>query len=122
MLVEQIVGSVATVRRAWNGTTLAAHSGATIYAFRQYSVLRGQLGTTATTYSANAAIYRHRVPPLVHDLAIAEAANQVLQEGSGYARTVGSGESAHPAPGISLADKWDECRTRHGRKARQRAV
>jgi hypothetical protein len=122
MLVEQVVGGVITCRRAWNGTTLSAHSGATIYAFRQYSVLRGQLGTTATTFSNGAAVYKHRVPPLVHDLAIAEAANQVLQEGSGYARTVGSGESAHPAPGISLMDKWDECRTRHGRKARIRGV
>ena len=122
MLVEQVVGGIVTVRRSWNGTTLSAHSGATIYAFRQYSVLRGQLGTTASTYSANAAVSKHRVPPLIRDLAIAEAANQVLQEGSGYARTVGSGESAHPAPGISLLDKWDEARTRHARKARQRAV
>jgi hypothetical protein len=122
MLVEQVVGGIATVRRAWNGTTLSEHSGATVYAFRTYSVLRGQLGTTATTFSSGAAVCKHRIPPLVHDLAIAEAANQVLQEGSGYARTVGSGESAHPAPGISLMDKWDECRTRHARKARIRAV
>jgi hypothetical protein len=122
MLVEQIVGSVVTVRRSWNGTTLSAHSGATIYAFRQYSVLRGQLGTTASTYSAAAPVFKHRIPPLVHDLSIAEAAGQVLQEGSGYARTVGSGEAAHPAPGIALMDKWDEARTRHGRKARHRGV
>ena len=122
MLVEQIVGGIVTVRRAWNGTTLAAHSGATIYAFRQYTVLRGQLGTTASTYSSGAAVSKHRIPPLIHDLNIAEAANQVLQEGSGYARTVGSGEGAHPAPGIALADKWDEARTRHGRKARHRGV
>jgi hypothetical protein len=122
MLVEQIVGSVATVRRAWNGTTLAAHSGATIYAFRQYSVTRAQLGTTATSYSSGASVYKHRIPPLVHDLAIAESAGQVLQEGSGYARTVGAGEGAHPAPGIALADKWDEARARHGRKARHRGV
>ena len=122
MLVEQIVGSVVTVRRAWNGTTLSAHSGATVYAFRTFSVARGQLGTTATGYSSGANVYKHRVPPLIHDLAIAEAAGQVLQEGSGYARTVGSGESAHPAPGIALADKWDECHTRHGRKSRHRGV
>lgn len=124
MLVEQIVGSVATVRRAWNGTTLAAHSGATVYAFRQFSVTRAQLGTTAGSYSSAAAVYRHRVPPLIRDLAIAEAANQVLQEGAGYARTVGSGESAHPAPGLGLAEKWDEAMARHGRagKARHRGV
>lgn len=122
MLVEKIVGPVATVRRAFNGTTLAAHSGAVIYAFRELSVLRAQLGTTAGTYAANAAVYKHRIPPLIRDLAIAEAAGQLLQEGSGYARTVGSGEAAHPAPGVALADKWDEARTRHGRKARHRGV
>jgi hypothetical protein len=62
------------------------------------------------------------VPQLVRDLAIAEASNQLLQEGSGYARTVGSGDAAIPAPGVSLADKWAEARARHGRKARYRGV
>lgn len=122
MLVEKIIGSTATVRRAFNGTTLASHSGAVIYAMRQWSVLRGILGTTAGSYAAGAAVFRHRVPHLVRDLAVAESANQLLQEGSGYARIVGSGESSHPAPGVALADKWDECRTRHGRKGRSRGV
>lgn len=122
MLVEQVVAGIATVRRAFGGTTLAAHSGATVYAFRQFSVLRGQLGTTAGTYTEGTAVYKHRVPPLIRDLSIGEEANQLLQEGSGYARMVGSGEAAHPAPGISLMDKWDEARTRHGRKARHRGV
>lgn len=121
-LVEQIVSSVATVRRAWNGTVLAAHSGAAVYAFRQFAVSRAQLGTTASTYNSGAAVYRHRVPPLIRDLAIAEAAGRLLQEGSGYARTVGSGEAAHPAPGVALSDLWDECRMRHGRKSRTRGV
>ncbi len=122
MLVEQVVAGIATVRRAFGGTTLAAHSGAAVYAFRQFSVLRGQLGTTAGSYSAAAAVYKHRVPPLIRDLSIAEETGQLLQEGSGYARTVGSGDAAHPAPGIALADKWDEARARHGRKARHRGV
>ena len=122
MLIEQMVGGIATVRRAWNGTTLSAHSGATVYAFRQFSVNRAQLGTTASSWEGGLAVFRHRVPPLIHDLAIAEAAGQVLQEGSGYARTVGSGEAAHPAPGIALMDKWDEAHTRHARKARMRGV
>ncbi|MGH3402670.1 MAG: hypothetical protein ACRDRJ_09210 [Streptosporangiaceae bacterium] len=121
-LVEQIVDGVATVRRAWNGTALAEHSGATVYAFRLFSVLRAQLGTSASSYTTGAAVYRHRIPPLIRDLSIAESAGQLLQEGSGYARTVGSGEAAHPAPGIALADKWSEARTRHGRKARHRGV
>ena len=123
MLVEQIVAGKATVRRAWNGTTLAAHgSTPEVYALRQYSVLRAQLGTTATSYSSGAAVFRHRIPPLVRDLSIGEAVNQVLQEGTGYARTVGTGDAAYPAPGQDLASKWDEAMTAHGRKARQRAV
>lgn len=122
MLVEKIIGSVATVRRAFNGSTIASHSGAAIWAWRQWSVLRAQLGTAAVTADAGDAVNRHRVPSQVRSLAIAEVENQLLQEGSGYARTVGSGEGAHPAPGAGLADKWAEVRTRHGRKARQRTV
>ena len=122
MLIEEITGNNLVLRRAWDGTVLAGHTSGTIYAGRQYSVLRAQLGTTATSYSSGANVYKHRVPPLIHDLAIAEAAGQVLQEGSGYARTVGSGEAAHPAPGIALMDKWDEAHTRHARKARHRGV
>lgn len=122
MLVEQIVNGVATVRRAWNGTTLAEHSNAAVYAFRELSVNRAQLGTTASTYESGAAVYRHRVPQLVRDLSIAESSGQLLQEGSGYARTVGSGEASAPAPGIALMDKWAETRARHGRKARHRAI
>ena len=98
MLVEQITGGVATVRRAFNGTAVQAHSGAAVYAFRQFSVARAQLGTTAASYLATAAIYRHRVPPLVRDLSIAEAANQVLQEAAAYARTVGRVRVRTPRP------------------------
>lgn len=122
MLVEQVVNGIGTVRRAFNGTTLSAHSGAAIYAFRQFSVSRAQLGTSASTYSIGANVYKHRVPPLIKDLSIAENAGRLLQEGSGYARTVGSGAEAHPAPGIALADLWDEARMRHGRKSRMRGV
>ncbi|MGH6654064.1 MAG: hypothetical protein ACRDVE_02530 [Actinocrinis sp.] len=122
MLIEKIIGSVATVRRAFNGSTLASHSGAVVYAWRQWSVLRAQLGTTAATASSGDAVARHRVPSMIRGLSIAEVENQLLQEGSGYARTVGTGENAHAAPGIGLADKWAECHTRHGRKARQRGI
>lgn len=122
MLVEKITGAMATVRRAFNGSTLASHSGASVWALRQLAVDRAQLGTSAASYTTGAAVSRHRVPQLVRDLAIAESANRLLQEGSGYARTVGAGESAHPAPGIALMDLWDEVRTACGRKARSRGV
>jgi hypothetical protein len=58
----------------------------------------------------------------VRDLAIAEAVNQVLQETSGYSRTVGAGEMAMPASGIALADLWDEAETEYGRKAPVRVI
>lgn len=122
MLVEQVVAGVATMRRAFNGTMLASHSGAAVYALRQWSVLRAQLGTIAVTASQGDPVSRHRVPSLVRSLAIAEVENTLLQEGTGYARTVGSGDAVRAAPGIGLADKWAECRTRHGRKARHRGV
>lgn len=125
MYVEKIVGDVATVRRAFNGSTLAGHSDAVIYAWRRWSVLRAQLGSSyAGTYSSGAAVSRHRVPQLVRDLGIALAENQLLQERSGYARTSGSGENASPAPGAGLAAKWASAQKRHGRggKARQRTV
>jgi hypothetical protein len=122
MLLESVAGNNLILRRAWDGTVLAAHTSGVIYAGRQLTVLRAQLGTAAAAYSSGANVYRHRVPPLIRDLAIAEAAGQVLQEGSGYARTVGAGEAAHPAPGVALADKWDEAASRHQRKARHRGV
>jgi len=122
MLVQEVVAGVATVKRAWDGTYLATHSTATVYAYRQLSVLRGQLGTTAAAHSSGALAARHRVPSLIRDLSIAECLNQVLEEGSGYARTVGSGESQMPAPGMGLAEKWDEARATYGRKARKLAI
>lgn len=122
MLVQEIIGSNATVKRAWDGTDLAEHSSSEVYAYRTLSVLRGQLGTTAASHSNGATVARHRVPSLIRDLSIAECLNQVLQETSGYARTVGQGETAMPAPGTGLADKWDEARTTYGRKARIRVI
>lgn len=112
-----------TVQRAWNGTTLAGHAdGAAVYASRALTVTRAMYGTAAAAATAGAAVCRHRVPALIRDLNIAEAINQILQEGSGYARTVGSGADAHPAPGADLAAKWAEAMTAHGRQARLRAV
>jgi hypothetical protein len=122
MLVEEVVNGIATVKRAWDGTDLAEHSSAEVYAYRLLTVARAQLGTVAATYSLGASVSRLRVPSLIRDLAIAETLNQVLQETSGYARTVGSGEASMAAPGIGLADKWDEARTVYGRKARSRTI
>lgn len=122
MLITDASGNNLVVRRAWNGTILNVHGGAEVYVSRTYTVARAQYGTTAASYSSGAAVFKHRVPGLVRDLCIAESANRLLQEGAGYARTVGSGEAAVPASGLSLADLWDETVTAYGRKARIRAV
>lgn len=122
MLVTDVTGGVATVKRAWNGTVLATHSNATVNAYRTLSVLRGQLGTTAATHANAAAVSIHRPPSLIRDLSIAESLNRVLQETAGYARTAGAAENAMPAPGLALADLWDEAETVFGRKARVGAI
>lgn len=122
MLVEQVVSGIATVRRAWNGTTLAPHSDVAVSAYREFGVLRAQLGTTAVSASQGDAVHRHRVPQLVRDLSIAQSSVQLLQEGSGYARTTGSGDAATPSPGVALAARWAEARTAFGRKSRYRGV
>lgn len=122
MLVLSVVSGVATVQREFNGTALQAHSSATVYAYRSLSVLRGFLGTAAQTWATGTAVFRHRFPSLIRALNIAESSNRLLQETSGYARTVGGADAAIPAPGVALADLWDEAVTAFGRKVRSRVI
>jgi hypothetical protein len=122
MLVTDLTGAVATVKRAWDGTVLATHSGAAISAYRLLTVRRGYLGSTAATHSQAAAVSRHRVPSLIRDLGIAESLNRILQETSGYARMVGAGDMAQPASGAGLAELWDEAETAYARNSRIRGV
>lgn len=123
MLIVDIAGNNLTVKRAWDGSVLAAHTApADIYAPRTLTVTRGALGTTAATHADTTAITRHVVPELVRDLCIAEALNQLQQEASGYARTAGSGESERLVGGRGLADIRREARAAYGRKARKRAI
>jgi hypothetical protein len=123
MLVVDVAGTTLTVKRAWDGSALAAHSGgADIYAPRSLTVTRGALGTTAATHADATALTKHVVPALVRDLAIAEAINQLQQETSGYARVIGEGENAREGTGRSLFDLRRDTITAYGRKARARAV
>lgn len=123
MLIVDIAGNNLTVKRAWDGTVLAAHtSGADIYAPRTLVVTRGALGTSAAAHSSSAAIVRHVVPGLVRNYAVALSLDTLLQERSGYAREVGSGDNAREASGRGLRALRDDVITAYGRKARQRAV
>lgn len=131
MLVVDVSGTTVTVKRAWDGTVLAAHTaGADIYAPRTLTVDRGALGTTAATHSDQATLYRHLVPGLVRELNAAEAINLLQQEGTGYARRSGLGEargtgkpnSDVEASGRGLDDIRDQAEVAFGRKARTWAV
>ena len=123
MLVESITGGVASVQRAWDGTALNTHTaGTTVYAYRQLSVLRGQCGTTAAAATSATAVYRHRPPQLIRDLAIALAEDQALQELSGYSRTVGSDQAVMRASGFALEDKVNRAKRRFGRQQRIGAI
>lgn len=123
MLVVDLAGSTLVVKRAWDGSILAAHAaGASIYAPRVLTVTRGALGSTASAHDTAKAISRTEYPGPVVSLCVAEAIVQVLNEAGGYARTVGSGENAREAAGRSLKDARDLARRSHGRRARTAAV
>lgn len=121
-LVTNINGNDLVLKRAWDGSILAAHTSGTIYADRLLTVARGQLGTTATTYSNGASISRHVPPGMIRNLAVAEALNSILGETSGYARTVGEDANARPAGGAGLSGKWAQAIRHYGRKARTAAI
>jgi hypothetical protein len=123
MLIVDVAGNNLTVKRAWDGTVLAAHtSGADIYAPRTLTVTRGALGTTAAAHDTATAVSRHIVPGPVRAYTVALALDLIQQETSGYARTVGSGDNEQEASGRALRALREEVYTRYGRKARTAAV
>ncbi|MFF4834102.1 hypothetical protein [Streptomyces sp. NPDC001315] len=123
MLVEDITGNSLLVRRAWDGSTIAAHTaGATIYAPRTLVVTRGALGTIAAAHANGSTVALWVPPGPVRQLVLAEALTDLLQGRSGYARTAGSGENERETSGRGLADLRASAYTECGRKARMRSV
>ena len=123
MLVVDQASTTLTVKRAWDGSTLATHdAGTAIFAPRTLQVERGALGTTAATHTDATSISVHVVPALVRDLVVAEAIDQLQQETSAYARVIGEGDNAREGTGRGLADLRRDAVRVHGRKARARAV
>lgn len=122
MLITSIAGNYATVVRAVNGSVLATHDAAEVYAYRSLTVERGFGGSTAATHENSASLVAALVPGQVHELALAEALNTVLQKTSGYARQIGEGPGATPVPGGSLPDLRKRVLTKYGRKGRQRVI
>lgn len=123
MLVVDIAGNTLTVKRAWDGSALAAHTtGASIYAHMGIDIDRGQLGTSLAAHSSSTAVYLYRPPSLVRQLATAETLNAFEQQRSAYARVVGSGDNEREASGKGLSDLRREAIAAYGRQARTRAV
>lgn len=121
MWIVDIAGNSLIVKRAFDGSVLAAHTGATIYARRLLTVIRGVLGTTAATHTAGA-IAKHHVPSLINQLAIAETLNGIEQERSAYARVIGSGDTIRNASGAGIKDVRTQAWQAYARKSRMRTV
>lgn len=128
VLVTDINANVLTVERAFEGTTIAAHAaGVTIYAPRTLTVTRGALGSTAATHLTGTTLQMWKVPPGVRQYATAEAIHELMQEQTGWFRTMSAssifGGTAKRAATIeALIDYRDQLYRTYGRKARIRTI
>lgn len=118
MLVVDIAGNNLIVKRPWDGSVLAAHTAPTadIYAPRTLTVERGAQGTTPAEHSTAAAVARWDPPPLVHQMCLAEAMVELEAQGSGYAKSRGSGGNKQEPAGGSLEDLRERVCRAHRRK------
>lgn len=124
MRVDTIIGNTLTVKRAQDGSQLAAHTATTadVYALTGVTLDRAQLGTTLAAHNSDAVVYRWQAPPLLTSLNRAYALNTLLQERSGYARVAGSGENAKEFTGRGIAALEKDVQAIFGVKARTRAI
>lgn len=125
MLIVDIAGNNLIVKRAWDGSVIAAHaSGADVYAPRTLTVTRGALGTTAATHVSGATVHRWEPPGPVRQLTIGEAIVTLTNEVAGYSRVKRTGEAngERARDTSSIATLREQVYASHGRKARIRAV
>lgn len=127
MLIVDIAGNTLTVKRAWDGSVLAAHAAdVDIYAARTLTVTRGALGTTAAAHANGTTLYRWDPPGPIHQLTIAEAVLAVTMETAGYSKALRFGESGGSSERTRDQKGIERLRTQvynsHGRKGRVRSV
>lgn len=122
VLVVDIAGNTLTVKRAWDGSTIAAHTNAEIYALRTLSVVRGALGSTAQTHLNAATVLRYTAPSLVSQLSRAYAIDQVLNEQGGYTRQQAEGSSKLTSIGVGIDSLRTRAMTAFARQGRSRVV
>ncbi len=104
MFIASISGQVLNVTRAYNGTTLAAHSNdAPISVNRTLTVTRAQNGSAAAVHTIAAAITKYAPTPDVVALCAAKAiASFQMEQGNWMGESVGTGESAVESKQSSL--------------------
>lgn len=128
MLIVDITGNTLTVVRAYDGSVLATHAiGATIFAPRTLTVKRGVFGTTAATHTLGATINMWAPPAGVRQLNTAEAIHELMQEQTGWFRTMSAssnfgGTARRAATMEALIDLRDQVYQQYGRKARTRTI
>ena len=95
VLVEAITGNNLTVKRAYDGSTLAAHStGITVYAYRTLTVVRAVNGTSAASHASAAAIVKYAPPANIAELCYSKAVAHMKQGESGWTGQISGGEGA----------------------------
>jgi hypothetical protein len=130
MWVEDTVGANLLVKRAWNGTPLAAHStGASIYAQRLLTVTRGALGTIPAAHSANTVVTEHDAPGMIRQLVVSDTIVNLIQTRAGYpaarGRSSGGGGQTGSALAVApsdLAQAWQDAIDAFGRNSRIRTT
>ncbi|SDU42605.1 hypothetical protein [Jiangella alkaliphila] len=119
MLVVDVAGNNLVVKRSWDGTVLAAHTGSSIFSRTGLDLVRGQLGTAAAAHDSGATIYRWEPPALINSLAIAESINQLRQENTGYTDTVDNQNEWNTS---ALHKLREDAAAEWGRRARTAAI
>lgn len=115
VLVVDVAGNDLTVRRAWDGSVLAAHTApADISALRRLTVERGVLGTTAASHTLGTAVTRQLYPGPVVALTVALALQELLGEPSGYGRQIAVSGSETQIGGRGLDQIRDDAKRSHG--------
>jgi hypothetical protein len=128
VLVTDIAGNTLVIERAFDGTNSAAHTTSSdIYAPRTLTVTRGALGSTAATHDNGATVSVWTVPPALRQLVTSEAIHELMQEQTGWFRTMSAssifGGTAKRAATIdAIVDYREQAYRTHGRKARSRTV
>lgn len=116
MYVESIAGNVATVKRAVNGSALAAHlTGAAVYAPRICTIERAATGTSGATHLNGATLRINDAPAIVQEASLALTLNNIEQGKQAYARMTGAGENLAESTGRGVRQIVEDCVAAVGR-------